>query len=253
MFNLNNGGLLKYLCEKYLNTEVAHELDYPVWMMISAIVAVCAVSYLLGSINSAVLISTTLYKDDVRKHGSGNAGLTNMLRTFGGKAAGLTLLGDIVKTVLSVVFAGLLFGFQYVGGISVSGFCYVAGLMAVLGHIFPVYYGFKGGKGVLVTSAMALVLSPVVFAILLVLFIIIVYFSRYVSLGSVTVAVLYPIVMQGYFAFSFDIPYMPVFVTLSAITMAILIVWCHRENLKRIGDRTERKLSFGKKDDKNEE
>lgn len=251
MFSLNDGGLLKYLCEKYMNITVVDDLlSYPIWLMLTAIIGVCLVGYLLGSINSAVLISTTLYKDDIRKHGSGNGGLTNMLRTFGAKAALLTLLGDILKTLLSVSIAGLVFGFKYVAGVSVSDFCYVAGLMAVLGHIFPIYYGFRGGKGVLVTSAMALMLSPGVFGILLLLFVIIVYLSRYVSLGSVTVAVLYPIAMQGYFGFVFGSPYMPVFVTLSTIVMAILIVWCHRENLKRIGNRTERKLSFGKKGDK---
>ena len=251
MFSLNNGGLLKYLCERYMNITVVDDLlSYPIWLMLTAIIGVCLVGYLLGSINSAVLISTTLYKDDIRKHGSGNGGLTNMLRTFGGKAALLTLLGDILKTLLSVSIAGLVFGFKYVAGVSVSDFCYVAGLMAVLGHIFPIYYGFRGGKGVLVTSAMALMLSPGVFGILLLIFVIIVYLSRYVSLGSVTVAVLYPIAMQGYFGFVFGSPYMPVFVTLSTIVMAILIVWCHRENLKRIGNRTERKLSFGKKGDK---
>ena len=251
MFSLNDGGLLKYLCEKYMNITVVDDLlSYPIWLMLTAIIGVCLVGYLLGSINSAVLISTTLYKDDIRKHGSGNGGLTNMLRTFGAKAALLTLLGDILKTLLAVSIAGLVFGFKYVAGVSVSDFCYVAGLMAVLGHIFPIYYGFRGGKGVLVTSAMALMLSPGVFGILLLLFVIIVYLSRYVSLGSVTVAVLYPIAMQGYFGFVFGSPYMPVFVTLSTIVMAILIVWCHRENLKRIGNRTERKLSFGKKGDK---
>ena len=250
MFSLNDGGLLKYLCERYMNITVVDDLlSYPIWLMLTAIIGVCLVGYLLGSINSAVLISTTLYKDDIRKHGSGNGGLTNMLRTFGAKAALLTLLGDILKTLLSVSIAGLVFGFKYVAGVSVSDFCYVAGLMAVLGHIFPIYYGFRGGKGVLVTSAMALMLSPGVFGILLLLFVIIVYLSRYVSLGSVTVAVLYPIAMQGYFGFVFGSPYMPVFVTLSTIVMAILIVWCHRENLKRIGNRTERKLSFGKKGD----
>ena len=120
MFSLNNGGLLKYLCERYMNITVVDDLlSYPIWLMLTAIIGVCLVGYLLGSINSAVLISTTLYKDDIRKHGSGNGGLTNMLRTFGGKAALLTLLGDILKTLLSVSIAGLVFGFKYVAGVSV--------------------------------------------------------------------------------------------------------------------------------------
>ena len=247
MFSLNDGGLLKYLCEKYMNITVVDDLlSYPIWLMLTAIIGVCLVGYLLGSINSAVLISTTLYKDDIRKHGSGNAGLTNVLRTYGKKAALLTLVGDMLKAVLSIGLAGLFFGFQYFGGISLSQICYVAGLCAVLGHIFPVYYGFRGGKGVLTTATMALVLAPIPFAILFVLFVIIVLASRYVSLGSVCVAVLYPVLVNGYLSF-LALPH-PGLISLTTVFIAIMVVWCHRENLKRISDRTERKLSFKKKD-----
>ena len=247
MFNLNEGLL------KYYYPDVTFDLNYPVPIMLASIVTICLVGYMLGSLNSAVIVSRLVYRDDVRKHGSGNAGMTNMLRTFGGKAAGLTLLGDLLKTVISVFFAGILFGFQYVGGVSISGFCYLAGVMAVLGHIFPVYYGFKGGKGVLVTSTMALMLSPVIFGVLFIAFVVIVALSRYVSLGSVVVAMLYPILLRGYFSMVFNVPYMPIFVTLSSITLPIIIVLCHIENLKRIGNRTENKLSFGKKGDKSED
>ena len=210
--------------------------------------AVLLISYLLGSINSAILFSKLVYKDDIRNHGSGNGGMTNMLRTFGGKAALLTLAGDLLKTALSIFLAGFVFGFHYVSAISICDICYVAGLFAVLGHIFPIYYRFKGGKGVLVTSTMALILTPVPFLILFVLFAAIVAMSKYVSLGSVSVAVLYPVLLHGTFAFVFEMP-MPGLVALSTIILACLIVWCHRENLKRIGERTERKLSFKKKSD----
>ena len=204
-------------------------------------------SYLLGSINSAIIISKSLYHDDIRKHGSGNPGLTNMLRTYGKGAAGLTLLGDIMKTVLSIFAASIFFGLNYVGGISTQEMCYIAGLFAVMGHISPIYYQFKGGKGVLTTAVTALVLSPIIFLILFALFAAIVAISKYVSLGSVVSAILYPVMLHGYFTVVFGSGTTPGLAALASILIAILIVWCHRGNLQRISDRTERKLSFKKK------
>ncbi len=223
----------------------------PALALFGSLFAVLCASYLLGSINSAILFSRLVYHDDIRNHGSGNGGMTNMLRTFGLKAAGLTLLGDLLKTALSITLAGFVFGFAYVGGISIQGYCYLAGLFSVLGHIFPIYYKFNGGKGVLVTSGMALILTPLPFLILLLIFIAVVAASKYVSLGSVTVAVLYPVLMNGVFSVIFELP-MPAEMAISVIALAIIIVWCHRENLKRISDRTERKISFKKKNDKAE-
>ena len=217
-------------------------------VLFGSLLLVLLSAYLLGSINSAILISKVVYKDDIRKHGSGNGGMTNMLRTFGGKAALLTLVGDLGKTALSIFIAGFIFGFGYVGGISIQGFCYVAGLFAVLGHVFPLYYGFKGGKGVLVTSTMALILTPIPFVILFCLFALVYGVSKYISLGSVCVAMLYPVILHGWFAVAFESP-MDGLIALSSILLACLIVWCHRENLKRIGERTERKTYLRKKKD----
>ena len=129
-------------------------------------------SYLLGSLNTAIIVSKLLYGEDIRTKGSGNAGMTNMLRTYGKTGAILTLLGDLLKTVISVGLAGLVFGFQYVGGMSVNFLTYAAGLLAVIGHIFPCYYRFKGGKGVLVTSTMGLILTPFLFLALFIFFVI---------------------------------------------------------------------------------
>lgn len=219
-------------------------------------IAVIIAAYLLGSVNTAIVVSSTIYHDDIRKHGSGNAGLTNMLRTYGKGAAGLTLLGDLLKTALAVLVAGILWGFGYVGGISVGGgnlgpemgFCYIAGLFAVVGHVFPIYYKFKGGKGVLATATMALILSPLPFAVLLLTFIVIVAISKYVSLGSVIGAIFYPVSLFVYFKIFFkDGTSMPPLMAFASIILAILIVWCHRENLERISNQTERKLSFKKK------
>ena len=243
MFDINKG-LLDYMTNGLLL--FSEPWQYTLVLLGFVLLSIVA-AYLLGSINSAILISKALYRDDIRNHGSGNGGMTNMLRTFGKGAAGLTLLGDLLKTVIAIAFAGLLLGFNYAGGICHGdGYCYVAGLFAVIGHIFPVYYGFKGGKGVLVTAAMALVLTPLPFLILLAIFVVVVWLSKYVSLGSVIVAVLYPVVLTGYIKIM-GAP-IPGLLTLSTIIIAIIIVYCHRENLQRISDRTERKISFKKKD-----
>ena len=240
MFNLNDGLL-------YSNILTFREEWQAIAMLMVCTVAVILVSYLLGSINSAIIVSKVMYNDDIRKHGSGNAGLTNVNRTYGLKAAAFTLVGDMLKAILSVLFAASLFGFHYVEGISVSEFCYVAGLFAVIGHVFPVYYGFKGGKGVLSTATLVLVLAPLPFLLLFAVFVAIVAMSKYVSLGSVSVAVLFPVVINGYVSVFLGAKPNGL-LSLSTIILAILVVWCHRENLKRISDRTERKLSFKKKD-----
>ena len=119
----------------------------PFWLWVVFLLASIVAAYLLGSINSAIIISKLFYGDDIRKHGSGNAGTTNMLRTYGAKAALFTLIFDMLKTVLAIGFAGFLLGFYYVpGAISISEVCYIAGLFAVIGHVFPIYYQGKGGK-----------------------------------------------------------------------------------------------------------
>ena len=235
-----------------LNNGLIHSLTFTsatqatVTVMVFLFISVVA-AYLLGSINSAIIVSKILYKDDIRRHGSGNAGLTNTLRTYGKGAAALVLVGDMLKTAISIFIAGFLLGFNYKFGMSFNeGWCYIAALASVVGHIFPVYYGFKGGKGVLSTSTAALILTPYVFLILLVLFVTVVALSKYVSLGSVSAALLYPVAVSAQVKLCFTV--MPGLIAASTIALAIIIVWCHRGNLQRISDRTERKISFKKKD-----
>lgn len=254
MFNLNQG--LWYYIVNVANKGLP-EGKYILLTVSFAFLAIAA-GYLLGSINSAIIISKLLFNDDIRKHGSGNAGLTNMLRTYGAKAAILTLVGDILKTVIAIFIGSVLGGFSYYGGISVGGYyCelplnYMAGFFAVIGHILPIYYGFKGGKGVLCTAAMALVLTPVEFIILLVVFITMVGWSKYVSLGSVSVAILYPVAVSAHLKVIFNASgAQNGIMALITILLAIIIVYCHRENLKRISEGTERKLSFAKKSSEN--
>jgi len=251
MFHLNQGGLFAAICGNGADVVIENVFIFFMFILISIIAG-----YLLGSVNTAIVISKIFYKDDIRKYGSGNAGMTNMLRTFGGKAALGVLFGDILKTALAIFIGGVLFGFGYVGGFSMGYSSqhmmfmgvgtYTAGLAAVLGHIFPVYYGFRGGKGVLVSATMALILSPILFAIMFAIFVLIVASSKYVSLGSVTSAILYPILVHGFFGMIGMTT--PPTILLIAIMIAVIITFAHKENLKRIGNRTERKLSFKKKE-----
>ena len=241
-------GLLGYLLFNAFNSDTGN-INF-LLIQIGAVVATIAIAYLLGSLNSAIITSKVLFGDDIRRHGSGNAGLTNMLRTYGKRAAVFTLLGDLLKTAIAIVIAGVIGGFGYVGGIAV-GFTqavplvYIAALFAVLGHIFPIYYKFKGGKGVLCTAVAALILNPIEFAILIAIWILMVCLTKYVSLASVTVAMLYPVVVHGHFSVAFGGQEHGI-VALVTILLAIIIVYCHRENLKRISEGTERKISIGK-------
>lgn len=204
------------------------------------------VAYLLGSINSAIIISKILYKEDIRTHGSGNAGLTNMLRTYGTKAAVLTLFGDMLKTALAIGMAFVIGGDSgYLGGVCINPLCYYAGMYAVLGHVFPVFYKFKGGKGVLVTATMALILCPKVFAALLIIFIIVVLISRYVSLGSIIVAILFPLAV--YVDVVLVSPNSSLLILIPALFLGIFVVWCHRSNIKRLKEGNEKKISIGGK------
>ena len=179
--NLFNFGLLQYLVN---NSTLARDSWQCDAVFFGFILISLIASYLLGSINSAIIISKAFYGEDIRNHGSGNAGLTNMLRTYSKGAAGLTLLGDMLKTTIAVLITAFLLGFNYKNGISLSPYCYMAGLAAVIGHIFPIYYGFKGGKGVLATATMALI-------VLCLLPVIIIYFlaQKHIIKGVVSGAV----------------------------------------------------------------
>ena len=211
-----------------------------------------AVAYLLGSINSAVLLSRLLYREDIREKGSGNAGLTNMLRVYGKKAALLTLFGDLFKTVLAVLIAGVFCGFSYLKALSFSPMCWIAALFCVIGHIKPIYYRFRGGKGVLCAATAILVLSPPVFLVLILSFILLVWLTRYVSLGSITAAFLLPLSLQGYmqaFIFTGDEQgFYDAGIMLFGVIFAAIVILCHRKNIGRLWRHEENKLSFGKKD-----
>lgn len=186
--------------------------------------------YLFGSLNSSLIIGR-FYGVDVRKHGSGNAGTTNTLRTLGKKAALLVLMGDIVKGVLAYIAGCYIYGGQ-LGGM-------LGGTAAILGHVWPVFFGFKGGKGVLTSLAVLLLIDWPIALGLLSIFIIIVLITRFISLGSIVGAVLFPVaaVVLGR---SIET------IILSGI-IAVLIVLKHHTNIKRLLSGTESKFSFSKK------
>lgn len=242
----------------FLNEGLIYRLVFPENWQLYTVQIVFAlltiiIAYTLGSLNSAIIVSRLFYGEDIRTRGSGNAGLTNILRSYGKRAAVFVLMGDMLKTALAILVCAVFFGFHYNHGISLDdGYCYMAGLFAVLGHVFPVFYEFKGGKGVLVTATMALILTPIPFTFLLFVFIAVVAMSKFVSLGSVVVAVLYPVVVNGYIKFVFNSS-SPGILSLCTIILAIFIVWCHRTNLVRISNGTENKLSFGNKNKKDKD
>lgn len=209
-------------------------------LMVVGIVSLIIMSYLLGSINFAIIISAKNYKQDIRDFGSKNAGMTNMMRTYGKKAAGLTLLGDALKAVVSCLLGYLLIG--QLGA-------YIAGLCCILGHVFPVFYRFKGGKGVVTAAVTILMCDPFVFLILFALFVIIVLFTKYISLGSVMCMLLYPLILDATTRFATRIGWgeesTSPFIIFPMI-MAIVIVCKHWTNIKRLLNGTESKFSFKK-------
>ena len=193
------------------------------------------ISYLLGSINSAVIISRVFYHDDVRTHGSGNAGTTNIMRTYGGKAAALCFAGDILKGTVSVLITRLLFNSagmqQYVGAA-----VYVAGVVVVLGHMFPIFFKFKGGKGVATGLGAVAAISPLALGTIFVIGISLALISGFVSLGSLVGASLFiPIeyLYNGGFPTEELIP---------AAVLVLLIIYNHRANIKRLLTGTENKF-----------
>lgn len=203
------------------------------WVVtVFSVLALLVVPYFLGSINFGIIISKLFHGENIREYGSGNAGMTNMLRTYGKRDAAITLIGDALKAVVAVILGRILFGIS--GG-------YVAGLTCILGHAFPCYYKFKGGKGVVVTAATIAVIDWRIFLVLLGIFILVVAFSKYISLGSVCGMLVFPLLVQVWDRG------LSINVLLSCLISA-LVIFLHRGNIKRIYNGTESKLSLSKTD-----
>ena len=212
-----------------------------------AYIIIAVIAYLIGSINFSVIISKKMAGFDVREKGSGNAGSTNVLRTVGKKAAALTLVCDILKGVVSVLIAllvGLIAGESANSAIVVE----IAALAVVIGHTFPVFFGFRGGKGVATSLGVILIVNWKIGLICLVFALSLMALTRIVSLGSISAAVLFAVltmfIRDSYIGgIEFDFSFI-----IFGILLAALVIYNHRSNLKRIINGTENKLSFKKKE-----
>ena len=217
-------------------------------MMKSVLIAVVSAvqAYLLGSIDTGILVSKFLYHDDVRKYGSGAAGMTNMLRTFGKKAAALTAFGDVLKGVLAVCIGRWLFTLMPESTmLSPYLAVYLAAIFAIIGHLKPLYFGFKGGKGVLVAAGAILAVQPVLLPVLALIFLVCLVPTGMVSLGSITMAAAYPVLTLVY-SLMRGLPTRDVVVcTVGAAIMGGMVIWMHRSNIQRIRDGKE--YRFGQK------
>lgn len=213
------------------------KIDEGVFYTVVVLFAIAA--YFIGSLNFAVIISKLKFGEDIRTKGSGNAGATNMSRTYGKAAGAFTLIGDIMKTVVPVLLAKYLIG---------DTFGYLVGLFCAIGHAFPCYYKFKGGKGVAVTAAVVLVMEPLVFLFLLIIFVVTVAATKYVSLGSVLTACIMPILLSNLAVVKYNNSHLGI---VFSIINAALVVFLHRENIKRLYQGKENKFSFKKKKKEN--
>ena len=202
-----------------------------------------AIGYLFGLFQTGYIYGMINHVD-IRKHGSGNAGTTNALRTLGWKAGAITFIGDCLKCVLAVV----LVRFIFTDSSHVELLAIYAGLGAVLGHNFPFYLNFKGGKGIASTAGLILAVNPLMFLIVAVVFIGIVWFTQYVSLGSLIIMVLFVIQVvihgqRGGFGLTIGERYE--FYAI-AVLLAALAFWRHRANIKRLVNGTENKTDLRK-------
>ena len=192
------------------------------------------VSYLLGCFNGSVMTSHFIIRDDVRQHGSGNAGLTNFYRTYGARYALCVIICDMGKTVLACLIGGYLM--HWVVGDWTLGLL-IAGIGCELGHMFPVFFGLRGGKGILSGGVLVLLLDWRVALIAWGLFALLWLTTRYVSLGSITAAVSMPV--STWFLCGHNGLY-----TSLTVIIAVLVLWCHRENIQRLLRGQERKFHW---------
>lgn len=208
-------------------------------------IAVAILSYLLGSLNFGVILSKGIEKDDVREHGSGNAGTTNMLRNYGKKLAIFTILGDMIKVAIAIGLSFLIVKltnvYDLISEANVDADMLIksfSGFFCVLGHIFPCFFKFKGGKGVATAGGMVFIVDWKIALILLAIFIIIVAVTKYVSLGSIIIALLYPILICLF--------YKSLVLTIIASIFTLIVIVAHRSNIKKLINHSENKINLKK-------
>ena len=191
------------------------------------------IGYLLGSLNGAIIASKNVFKKDIRSFGSGNAGLTNFHRTFGTKGLLIVIAVDVLKTVAATLIGRALAG---PGGYDTSVGCMLAGFGVCLGHVYPVYYGFKGGKGILAGGTLAWMIDWRVGLCSWGIFLVLVIFTQYVSLGSLAAAAM----LASTVCIFIPSPTAKIL----AILSSALIIFAHRENIKRLRNGTESKFDL---------
>ncbi len=199
---------------------------------------VVIIAYLIGSINFSVILSKKMAGFDLRDKGSGNAGTTNVLRTVGKKAAIITLICDILKGVVAILIAIL--ANKLVEGSNGALLVQFAGVAVILGHTFPIFFKFKGGKGVATSLGVLIMSNWQIGLICLVFALILIALTQMVSVGSIAAAILYPVltlfIPQNYI--------IPGNYLIYSVVLAVIIVFNHRENVKRLLKGTENKISF---------
>jgi glycerol-3-phosphate acyltransferase PlsY len=196
-------------------------------------------AYLLGSVPTAVWVSKRVYGIDIREHGSGNAGATNTFRILGSKAGSLVMLGDMLKGFLAVKLA--FFSSLHVGGEPFMNLSIFLGLAAVVGHIFPIWADFRGGKGIATLFGMILSIQPIVAVSLVCVFFLMLFLTRYVSLSSISASIAFPLLIL----FIFNMPELSY--RLFAIGTAFLVVLTHYKNINRLLNGNENKVPLFKK------
>ena len=224
--------------------------------LILPLLLAAVVGYLLGSVSFAVILTKAFIKDDVRNFGSGNAGATNVLRAAGKKASALTFLLDFLKCAVSVVIGHYILMYfigQYGMDASYARLgMYASGFLCIIGHMYPLYFGFRGGKGVVTTSAMMCMLDWRVFLVCCVAFFSTFFWKKIVSLSSVTAAITYPFAtfiiayFLDYRSGRYDMSYV-IMATAVALLCCVVVTIKHRENIKRILKGEEKPISFKKK------
>ena len=204
-------------------------------------IIIAIIAYAIGSINFSVLISKKMAGFDVREKGSGNAGSTNMLRSVGKKAAAITLLCDILKGVVAILIAFI--AGKIVNNVDKAVLVQIAGILVVVGHTFPIFFEFKGGKGVATSLGVIMMINWKIGLICLVFALAIMIFSKMVSMGSVGAAILFP-VLTLFINTNFIVQASGMKYFIFSIILATIVIFNHRANIKRIANGTENKLSF---------
>ncbi len=202
------------------------------------------IGYLLGSISFAVVISKTFYKQDIRDFGSGNAGMTNILRTYGIKAAAATFAGDFLKGTFSVLIARAIMNSTHLATVENIDFfkdlsLYVVVLGALIGHLKPIFFGFKGGKGISVAFGSMMAGTPLITTGAFVVWLVVVLLTKYVSLASILAVASYAVFtfVSFYISGTYSIPH-----GVAAVLLPAIIIFAHRTNIVRLLNGTERKI-----------